>query len=226
MPSSRRSAPRKASYAATAAAASPARASRRIRARGASSEAGSRSSRRRACWTAALASPGPLGRVAERREEVTDPVAVRLALLEHPVVVEVGQEVAVGERQGLVRPAFGDETPDLPNVNPDVGAVLDADAVAAGDDVAGGVRPHAPSQRRQGGPEAGPRAGLEHVGPEDRRDTRAWVQPGVVGQPRQQRPCPAAGGGVEPLPVELEAELADEAYAQHPHQAYPEDLVA
>ena len=82
---------------------------------------------------------GLLGRLAQRREQLGDPVPVGLALLQHPVVVEVGEEILSAQRQRVVASARGGEAVDLADVDPDALAVLDADAVAAGQDAARGV---------------------------------------------------------------------------------------
>jgi hypothetical protein len=79
---------------------------------------------------------GLLGGSAERGQQVADPVAVRAPLLEHPVVVEVRQQLALRELQRLVPTTLPGEAADLARVDPDVGAVLDPHPVAAGDDLA------------------------------------------------------------------------------------------
>ena len=54
---------------------------------------GSSSSRRRACATAASRSPCRLGGLAERPEQLADALALGLARLEDPVVVEVDEQL-------------------------------------------------------------------------------------------------------------------------------------
>ena len=158
---------------------------------------------------------------AEDVQDRSHTVAVNRALLEHPVVVQIGQEVAAGELQRCLQATFCAQPLGLPDIDPDLRPVLDAHPIAAGVDDGGGLVAGLPAQRRQRRPQAGPGAALEHVGPEHRRDPRARVQAGVVRQPRQERPRPLARDGVERTLVHVEPELADESHPQHPGRPYP-----
>ncbi len=215
IPSSRCSAARNDSYAPTAAALSPLSANRRIRIRAASSERGSSSKRRRASRTAVWRSPDSAAASPASAQEIRYAIAVRVPLLEHPVVVQVREQVVVADGQRRIKIATGEQEVELSNVDPDIRAVLDADSIAASHDKSGGLRAELSAQRRQGGSQAGSCAAFEHLGPEHGGHPAARVQPRVGGQPRQERPRSPARDRLEPTPVRVEAKLAHKVDAEH-----------
>ena len=90
--------------------------------------------------------PRLLGLLTEGHHEGDDAIAVRLPLLQHPVVVQVGEEIVVAQGQHRVAAPLGRETTDLPHIDPHVRAVLQPHAIATGEDMAG--RLSSPSSRR------------------------------------------------------------------------------
>ena len=159
---------------------------------------------------------GALGGVAGGGQQLEHAVAVHAALLEHPVVVEVAQQVAVDERKRLLEPPLGGQSLCLEHVDPDV---RDAHAAAVGDDVPLGL-PELTAQGGERGPQARAGAVLEDLGPEHGRHPRPRMQPGVVGEPGEQRPRAAARDRPETPAPGVDLELADEADAQHGSSTY------
>ena len=158
---------------------------------------------------------GRLGRSAQAVQDRRHAVAMQRPLLQHPVVVQVAQEIAVAQLQRTLQVAFREQSLGLPDVDPDGRPVLDAHAVATGVDESGGLVAGLPAQRRQCRPQACPGTALEHVRPEDRRDPGARMQPRVVGQPGQERARARARDRIEGALAGVQPELADEAHPQH-----------
>ena len=93
---------RSSAYSASAAPRSPAASSRRISARWISSESGSSAAWRRVSATARRRSPARSAVAASVFEQRDEALAVLVARLEHPLVVEAGQERALAERERLL----------------------------------------------------------------------------------------------------------------------------
>ena len=130
--------------------------------------------------------PVRLGALPRRAEQRDDALAMRVARDERPLVVEVGDELPVGQRERRLEVAGRGEPRRLADVDGDGGPVRDPDPLAAGVEHVGRGGGERPADGGQRGAQAAARAGLEHVGPEHRRDLRARVQALVVRQPREQ----------------------------------------
>ena len=164
----------------------------------------------------------PAARVAERRlliaggvagggQQLEHAVAVHAALIEHPVVVEIPQQVAIDERERLLEPSLGSQPLRLEHVDPDV---RDAHPTAVGDDVPLGL-PELTAQGGERGPQARAGAVLEDLGPEHGRHPRAWMQARVIRQPGDQRARAAARDRLERPASDIDAKLADQTDVQH-----------
>jgi hypothetical protein len=156
-----------------------------------------------------------LGRLADGRQQLADTLALRLARLEDPIVVEVDEQLIPAQRQRIGPAVHCNQALDLAHVDPEPGAVGDAHALPLRDDVAAGGLSQFATQRRERRPQARPSAALQHIRPEDCRHPRPRVQPRVIRQPAQQRPRPTARDGLQPPPLQLETKLAQETDAQH-----------
>ena len=130
-----------------------------------------------------------LGFARQRLEGRDRSLTVSVARLEHPFIVEVGQQCAFAERERLSAAPFGAEAFGLEHVDP--GAVREADAVARRHERLGAERPPQCPERAA---EARARTLVEHVGPEARRHGGPRVQARVERQPAEQRPRPARAG--------------------------------
>ena len=105
-----------------------------------------------------------------------------VARLQHPVVVEVGEQRPAVQRDRGLEPPGGDVRVELG----EVGLAAQRDAVAAGDQRV--VVAERPPQLPQRAAQRGARARVEHVGPEARGDRAARVLARMQREPRQQRP--------------------------------------
>ena len=143
-----------------------------------------------------------------------EPLGVLVARLQHPVIVEVGEQRPAVQRDRGLEPPGGDVRVELGQV----GLAAQRDTVAARDQrvVAGERPPQLPQRAAQ----RGARAGVEHVGPEARGDRAARVLAGMQREPRQQRPGAAAGRRGDGGAVDLGLQLAEELHSQHGRQAY------
>ncbi len=148
---------------------------------------------------------GRLGRLPERPEQLAGALALRLARLEDPVVVEVDEQLGPIQRQCV----------GVMDVDPDLSALDETDALALGDDVSGGGLSQLATQSGQRRPQTRAGAALEHVRPEHRRHPGARMQPRVIREPREQRPRPTARDDTQRPSLQLEAKLAEETDPQH-----------
>ena len=211
IPSPVRSRSRRRSWAASAAARSPAAARRRTSARPRSSEYGSSATCSRLRRTAAARSPRRLGRVGERAQPRRQALAVRVALGQHPVLLEPGEQLAVAERERLLGPARREQRLDLARVDP---RRVERDRVAVGDE-ADARRAERAAELVERRAQARPGARVEDVGPEARRDGRARVAAGMQREEAEQLAGAAARRRVEGGPVGLEGEAPEHAHAEH-----------
>ena len=155
-----------------------------------------------------------LGGVTKRHQQLLDAITMQPALLEHPIVVQVGQQLAVPELERIVKAPLGDQTLGLPQIHPDLRALNNAHAVTPGDDVSG-ARPELAPQLRQRGPQARPSTGIKHIGPEHSSHPRTRMQTGVKRKPRKQRTRPPTRDRRQPAPAQLHTKVTDETDAQH-----------
>jgi hypothetical protein len=158
---------------------------------------------------------GLLGRCSQRREHLAHALAMPVALLEHPVVVEVAQQLAAAELQCLRATAERDEAGELARVDPDAGRVLDPDSLAVGRNTARGDLAELVAQGGQRRAQARPRALLEDLGPELRSDPAARMKTRTEREPREQCPRPAARDALQDPPVEFDGQLSQQADPQH-----------
>src|SRR3954463_8822027 len=102
---------------------------------------------------------------------------MRGALLEHPLVIEVAQQLTAAEFKRLGPAVERHQALKLAQVDPHTGSLLDADPLAVRNNAAGGARPELAPQRRESRAQA--RAGtlVENVGPELRCHAGARVHP-------------------------------------------------
>jgi ketosteroid isomerase-like protein len=142
---------------------------------------------------------------------------VLVARLEHPVLVEVGQERAPAQLDRRLQLAGRQARVEGRHV----GLAAQADAVAARDQGVLGGRPQGAPQRPSGAAQRRASARVEHIRPEPRRHRAPWMLARMQCQPPQQRPRSAAGGGVDRPPVDLGLELAQEPHSQHPGKRTP-----
>ena len=123
----------------------------------------------------------------EQRDEA---FAVLVLRRQRPLLVEAGQEGAIAERERVVAASLGAQAFGFEHVDPRVRR--HADAIACGDERPLAERAAEGPQRT---PETGPRALVEHVGPEDRGDGRSGLEAGAKRQPREQRARPTGRRG-------------------------------
>ena len=151
----------------------------------------------------------PRGRCGKLLEQRHEALAVLVLRGQRPFLVEAREKRAVAERERLVRPSLRPEPVGLEHVDPR--ALCQADTIAGGDE-------RLLAERAAEGPEraaeAGARALVEHVGPEDRGDGRPRLQARAQCQPRQQR-ARSPGRQRTALAVHLRGDLADESEPQH-----------
>ena len=137
---------------------------------------------------------------------------MRLAFLEHPIVVEVTEQLAAAHSQRLVAVPRGEQPIELPRVDPDVGTVLDAHGGAARGDAR---RCRFPSSlRRAASPVRRLAHLLQHVRPEHRGDATARMDAGMqASHPSSARARPLAI--LSMAAVDLHRKLAEHADADH-----------
>ena len=158
--------------------------------------------------------PARLGLLAERGEQAANPIAVIVPRLEHPVVVEVGEQRSVAAQLDGLRPAALPREPvDLTHVDPEAGTV-EAHALAIGGEVVARLAELAP-QGRERRAQARARAAVEHVGPEHRGHARARVPSRVESEPSEQGARPSTRDRVQRPALDLDAKLTLETDAQH-----------
>ena len=152
---------------------------------------------------------GVLGFPRQRLERSDGALAMRVARLEHPLVVEPGEQRALAERERLLAATLGAEPFRLEHVHP--GAVGEPDAVAGRHERVGAERsPERPERAAQA------RAGalVEHVGPEARRDCCPRVATRVEREPAQQGARPP-GRKLPSDAVDLDGDLSHEPDPHH-----------
>ena len=153
--------------------------------------------------------------LAEDHEQIGHALAVRVARLQDPVVVEVDQQLLSTERQRVGVQSGRDQPVDLPHVDPELRPFRHPHPFALGDHVRAGGLAELPAQGGQRRPQARPSAALEHVGPEQRGHLGALVEPRAIREPGEQRASATAGDVVQPPPLQLEPKLAQQTDAQH-----------
>ena len=159
---------------------------------------------------------GLLGVERERFEELERALPVVLARLQHPVVVDAGQQSAVAERQCLVAAAFGVEAVRLVHVDP---RLSQPDAVAGRHERV--VAEGAP-ERPEGAAQACTCALVEDVRPEPGSDGRAWMEAGVEREPAEQRQRPPCGRRSD-LIVDLDRHFAHDPDPHHRQSVQRDD---
>ena len=147
-----------------------------------------------------------LGLARQSGEHGGELALVLLARLEHPVVVEVAEQPAAAEIDRAGGIAGRHQPPELAEVGPDL--LVEADLLPRRPQVAGGG-----SERGAQGPQraakAGPRARVEHVGPEAARQLAPGMQARVDGQPAEEAPWPA-GRQIDALAFELDLQRPEQ----------------
>lgn len=156
-----------------------------------------------------------LGLLGEAFEQTEHLGAKPLAGLLHPVVVELGQQLGPGERDGLGQPAGGGEVGELVEVEPDLPRRVEPELIPARPQVPGTGLGQSLPEHPHGAAQVLPRGGVRHVGPERGRDPRPRVQPGVQRQPGQQGPGAASGRRRQPGAVDLHLHLSEQPNPQH-----------
>ena len=147
--------------------------------------------------------PAVQRRPGQRLEHRQAAQAPPLTLLDDPLVVEAGHQLAVpGHR--LVELALLDQGVHPCGVELDLRAGTHAHDVPVEDEGEIGFVTQRLAQRPQCAPQAGPRAAVEDVGPEHRRHDRARMNARVQQQPRQQGPGAPTGRGLDRGAVDLD----------------------
>jgi hypothetical protein len=161
--------------------------------------------------------------LGQPRQHRRQPVRVLVARLEHPALVQVGQQRAGAQGDRLLERARRDPLLE----RRDVGLAPQPDAVAAADERSLGAGPERLAQRPGRAAQRRPRGGVEHLGPEHRGDRAAGMLAGVQRQPRQQAPRAAARRRGHLAPVDLDRQRAEEADGDHadPNLPQPTDHV-
>jgi hypothetical protein len=148
-------------------------------------------------------------------KEIAEPAPMRVACLEGPVVVQIGEQLAASlQSERLLRESVRDESVDLARVDPQVLPILDPHPIPGGGHE-GRRRRALATERRKRRAKAHARRLLEHVRPEQRRDLASGVQPPVQRQPGEKRPRPATRDALQRTPIELDAQLPKEPDAKH-----------
>jgi hypothetical protein len=138
------------------------------------------------------------------------PCVVLVAQRERPLVVELVEQLSAAERHGLAEAVLSHEPRELARVHPDV-LVAQRDAVPVGDhDIAGG-RAQGPDRAAQ----ARPRARVQHVGPEPRREPRPRMRARMQRQPGEHRASAPRARQLHPVTAAIHLQLAEDADAQH-----------
>src|SRR5690349_9781672 len=99
--------------------------------------------------------------------------------LPYPLVIEAREQLTFAESDGLLEPSRVDETGELARIHPHVAP--EGDLVARGHQLFDGRAERTP-QRPGRGAQALSRAGIQHIGPEARRDVAAAMLAGVQRQ--------------------------------------------
>ena len=206
MPSAPRRRSAKRSPAASAAARSPALASRSIRRRFGSSASGSSATCSR---VRRIASAGSAV-ARELLERVGEPLRVRLAGVVGPVVVEAVEDRRAARRQRGGGVAGVERRGERARVD----RALERDRLAPGDELAG-RRPERAAQLGQRGAQAGAGRLVEHVGPEARGELGAGVRAGVQREVGEHGAGAARGRRRELVAVRAEREPSGESDLQH-----------
>jgi hypothetical protein len=155
--------------------------------------------------------PGPFGHVPKRRRDIA--VQFR-ASLDDPVVVQFLQQVPAAERERRLELALRDQPPNLPQIHVQVIA-RERHGVAPGGQVAAEIRAEHRAKRPDSAAQAGPRAGVQDVGPEQAREPGPRMPARVDRQPAQERACPSAGRQLRRLAGEPDLQFTDHADLKH-----------
>ena len=147
----------------------------------------------------------------EPREDGAQPGRLAIALLEHPVLVEIGEERPAVQRGGGLEGVALQELVELL----EIGRAPQAHAVPAGHEEVRTLGTECAAQRPGGAAERGARARVEHVGPEARGQRAAGVLPGVQREPGQQLPCAAARGLLDGAACDVGLQRAKEPHPEH-----------
>ncbi len=156
---------------------------------------------------------GARRQVAEQRDDLG---AVLVAQPVRPLLVEAREQVAVGEPHGLFEAPVGHQGAELDQVNAhEAGVGREPQALALAHQPVVGRRPERAAQRPRRLAQALARALLEGVGAQAPGERAARMQPGVHGEPRQQRAHPRRGRQLHRRPVGARLEAAEHPDLQH-----------
>ena len=134
-----------------------------------------------------------------------------VALLQHPVLVEVGEQRAAVQRRGRLQGTAVDEGVELLEVGAQCSATRSRPATSASAP-SGAERP---AQRPRRAAQRGPGARVQHVGPEARGEGTAWVLAGMQREPGEQLPRAAARGLLDGAAVDVRLQRAEQPHPEH-----------
>ena len=160
--------------------------------------------------------PVGLGRRGERPVRGAQPVPVLVPGVEHPVSVELAEQVAAVQRHRIGGTPGRQQPAELADVHQQPVA-SQLREIPPGAQVAVGGRPERGAQRPQRAAQAGPRAGVQDVRPQQGSKPGPAVRTRPQGEPGQQRAGAAAGRQFDGGAVELDPELAEQADLQDGH---------
>jgi hypothetical protein len=140
-------------------------------------------------------------------------MAVLLAGLVHPVVVQVREQIPAAHGHGLRELPAGDQLLEVGEVDRDLRAGLDPDPLARRSHHIRRRITELALERRERGPQAGSRALLEDIRPEHPGNTAAGMQPGMDREPAEQGACPLACDPIRLALAHLERKITEHADA-------------
>ena len=155
--------------------------------------------------------PRPVRQFAQRGRDVT---VQFLPGVDDPVVIEFLQQFGAAQGNGRLRLAVRDQPPDLPQIHVQA-RPGQRDRVPIGAEIAAKVRPQRRAERPERAAQAGPRAGVQDVGPEKTGQPGARMPAGMQHKPRQQRAGPAAGRQLRLRSAEPHTQLPDHLNLSH-----------
>ncbi len=159
--------------------------------------------------------PGGLGGAGQLLQQSHHVRTVLIAVLMHPVFIEVREQIAADEIERVLQLALREQPLELADVSPDVIGAGERDSLACGDQVAIGVDPQRAAQGRERAAQTGAGALVEHIGPEAGGKLAAGVGAALQGEDAEQGAGAAARGQLQTLAIELERHLSHQLDIQH-----------
>ena len=157
---------------------------------------------------------GELGRGRTQRQpckERAQPRGLAVALLQHPVLIEVGEQRTAVQGRRRLELVTVDEGVELLQV----GRAVQGDPLASGDERVGAAVAQRPAQRPGGAAQRRAGARVQHVGPESRGESAARMLAGMQREPREQLPRPAARGLLDAAAVDVRLQRAEQPDPEH-----------